>query len=1440
MKSSKTYKKCLLLSIPFLFFSLWCVGQNVPVSQSANSMVDLLTGDFKYSLPVMSVPGPNGENVPIVFNYQGGGIRMDAEASWIGLGWDYNPGEITHVVKGVSDDWKYKKVTTTTVATSVATPTTDETYFDGPLYFNSTQYSDPTKTNPSDINTSMDIYNSSYHLPSGNFYYPDYDDYQVSGHGIGGVMQSHLFDFADFHLKSKVGKYVYPDQYKPGYQTFYETHFSKPTEKINFVFKNDINSDGYSSSTNRTYTANYIEYFTNDAINNNYCQGFLDYKIATGANKRPAPDFDPNGIGAIQITTPEGMVYHYSLPVYNLENDKTTSFFTDNLFDPDNNQELNEFKFEGRYVTSWKLTAVTGPDYKDENNNGVADVGDSGYWVSYSYGKWIDNYSWRSPFFNYNQNQFNKHKPTDYRPPIYTLENFNNEGMVTHGQRQMYYLNSIQTATHTAFFIKEIRNDGYDINKAPSLRLSKVVLVRNEDISTFSTSANLTSDSRFDLTNCFIDNIIPHVGNYNANASAIKAISLQTVELVSDYSLCKMVYNNINNSFSTTPITYGSIVLYNKLDPVSGTSSTTDLPNSGKLTLNEVKIFGQAYGTSSPSYLFDYNQSNITKNPNYSSFKTDYWGYYKSDFNFDERGRYTTEGNNGSSNNVDVWSLKKITTPLGGEILIDYESDNYQRLNHNGYYTFPRRYFLVKNATISFPNLSMKILATVDNEINKFINLPSANISQEEFYLPFTGYGTSGTCPKRFNYAYVARGGSSSISLSSGSTSTTQNFVISGNNIVASLYPPCNNEVISYTYIPKLVLDITGNGAFKQQGYGYIDFDLSSASGGGIRVKQITVRDPESNKSYINEYTYELGAAGTDPGDFVISDDHTVVKNINVSDRHSPPPMVTYGKISIRSKSLNGNYNGKTVFEFQNMIEPFEISSKSDDPVQTSIYNVFINSSYTVKETMGLFGSLKSVTNFGNNNNILSSTQYEYVESDKLPSISESFHQVVIIPGVTLYGNSLYIFDKFFKAQCQTRLKKKTTFNDGIITTEETLAWDPITGQPTKTRVIDPTNGITETKNIPAYTIYSGMGARSKDATNGNFLTLPYKTTVSKDKIVRDVYNQLVAGGNIELVSGSKTLWQESFQRRAYDKQTSRYINKTAIVTNFNSWKPQKTFNFNGDADDSNWRQEGEFTLFNNRNNTLETKSIPANRFAASKYGYDDQYLLCQAKDARYEDFTYSSFEDQQTVADGVIHFGGEITEGQMRFDGNAQITPHTGKFVVQLNAGSQPIPTYYAKNFTSGRTYRASVWVHNTSSPLAKISMTLTGKYKNSTVTVNSTVSIAKNDPSNITVGNWTLMTLTIDVPIAYLESSGELKVYLSNTGSNTAYFDDLNFHPVDATFSGFVYDTKTGWLSAEVNNEDFATFYEYDAVGRIINVSKETILGISKVAETEYHFSR
>lgn len=79
-------------------------GPSQPEVQSfepvgTTDMVDLFSGDFVYNIPLLDVEG-----YPINISYHSG-INVEQEATWVGLGWNINPGVINRAVRGIPDDF---------------------------------------------------------------------------------------------------------------------------------------------------------------------------------------------------------------------------------------------------------------------------------------------------------------------------------------------------------------------------------------------------------------------------------------------------------------------------------------------------------------------------------------------------------------------------------------------------------------------------------------------------------------------------------------------------------------------------------------------------------------------------------------------------------------------------------------------------------------------------------------------------------------------------------------------------------------------------------------------------------------------------------------------------------------------------------------------------------------------------------------------------------------------------------------------------------------------------------------------------------------------------------------------------------------------------------------------------------------------------------------
>jgi hypothetical protein len=81
------------------------------------------------------------------------------------------------------------------------------------------------------------------------------------------------------------------------------------------------------------------------------------------------------------------------------------------------------------------------------------------------------------------------------------------------------------------------------------------------------------------------------------------------------------------------------------------------------------------------------------------------------------------------------------------------------------------------------------------------------------------------------------------------------------------------------------------------------------------------------------------------------------------------------------------------------------------------------------------------------------------------------------------------------------------------------------------------------------------------------------------------------------------------------------------------------------------------------------------------------------------------------------------------------------------------------------------------------------------------------------------------------------EIKVSLKNNnalGGAPVFFDDVRMHPFNANLKSFVYHPSNLRLMAELDENNYASFYEYDDDGTLTRVKKETINGIKTITET------
>jgi hypothetical protein len=365
--------------------------------------------------------------------------------------------------------------------------------------------------------------------------------------------------------------------------------------------------------------------------------------ITVGASGSPI-DYSLNAdkkghhLAEFSITNPDGNIYVFGLPVYNTKDkealfstannttfDRVTSYNTTNEASMNNSQGVENFYSSTEtpaYATSYMLTAIYSPDYIDITSNGPSED-DFGYYVKFNYTTITasNKYKWRVPFAG-----------------AIKLENYlDNDGddkaIYKYGEREIYYLNSIETKTHLAAFELNTttRWDGYGTSTENSTNASAPM----RDLA---------------LPLRYLDKIKLYS---KANATT----PIKTVHFEYDYSLCP---NTINSEFNST-----------------------QNPTRGKLTLKKVffTYLNNDKGALSP---YEFTYSNF--NPDYRELLSDRWGYYKEDVTVPGSGvnyrvgdfPYVDQDKVKADKFAEAWSLKQIKLPSGGLIKIEYEADDYQ------------------------------------------------------------------------------------------------------------------------------------------------------------------------------------------------------------------------------------------------------------------------------------------------------------------------------------------------------------------------------------------------------------------------------------------------------------------------------------------------------------------------------------------------------------------------------------------------------------------------------------------------------------------------------------------------------------------------------------------------------------------------------------------
>jgi len=1028
----------------------------------------------------------------------------------------------------------------------------------------------------------------------------------------------------------------------------------------------------------------------------------------------------------------------------------------------------------------------------------------------------------------------------------------------------------------------------------PQLKLSKVLLFDNDSlpptksalsIVTAPEGETLWNYSNVELGACY------NMTWYNANKTAIDNAALQSIDLDQDYSLAKGYVNNKYVHVGVDGMTQRATI---KTVEDNKTIATNYIDQSGKLTLNKIVYYGLNHAQTQPAHLFNYNASDSLDNPNYNALKQDYWGNYKSDADTNLLRGYVTETSKLGS---DAWSLRKITSPLGGVTEIIYESDEYEQViseSQGGTMRGPVKTFAIKSASIKAGEVGSSWNIELENEDEFWTlhgNLPaganvrtvipavwvdSNEVDKHGFINQFVisyGDGTlinsaQDQVDSLFYYELVGEWGTAIEDVEYGSVQK-----------VAADFP------INMSYsIPTLDLIYSGNG------YINIEYPLGEElNGGGTRVKELkTIND---NEVYTIKYEYDNGTATTEVGDFSfgfkkgVTDAEPGVDMWYYAALTAPVyspfglnPQVGYGKVTASNIGRVSDSEGKSVTLFNNevtandnYIKPYvKIEFEEGDnetcttcyPAANDLYRLSTFATEIVDDYSSLWGKVKEEQLYDVNDIQISRKINTYANASKGGIVSTiNFKELLqedLVIGSWQYDiliDNINIYRKY-----TNDLASITTYSNGQKTESIIMERDPLTGAPNKTKSItaNGTTSITETDLAYLQTTtpdYSDMGPKSDDPDNDNFLSNTYSSSST-----RESEGQTLA----DFTAKGKGFWKTTADTRVYDATNNEYTIDTSLAV---VWYSDKSYVWAGPLGDyglfdstaftdisapptgsSDWRFVSEITLMDEAQNVLEQKGYN-DRFSASKLGYDNRYTYASASNSNYVSFTATSFENLTEVEAGTDYFDGEIllNTNNERIGIDGTVNPHTGNYMVKMLDAATDGPKYIVKEnglngLQLGRTYSASVWVHKDSPDDAQLVIDVTGILNS--FPYSTTVSMQRDDADTILIGDWIQLNVKIDVPTGLTTpgATDGIEVYMKKTTtSDSAYFDDLQFKS-RVTGSGMkVYDKRTGRVMATLSDNNFATKYVYNDAGQVIEVWQEVIdEGWVKVQSKDFNFAR
>jgi hypothetical protein len=427
-------------------------------------------------------------------------------------------------------------------------------------------------------------------------------------------------------------------------------------------------SDRAMDANERSGRSSYVGYNTNSEmgldVGGNKYRSYEKMDLHTLGSPDVRNELPGEQIGELSVLNSQGQRYTYGLPVY-ASKDANLSFSRPSVpsgaesyaahksgsISRSEQQDADQFlgtESNGQYATSYLLTSITDANYVDRENNGPS-PDDFGGYTQFIYAckhSMSTPYHWRAPYNGYN---YNPGQLSECKDDMYSYSS---------GDKEVYYLDRIQTRTHVAKFIlnseQDERKDALGaLPEGQSGTPAKLnYLDRIELYSRAQYDANPDDPGTPIKTVHFAYTYDAWPGSPNSTASNGGRLTL------------KSVWTDYNGVVNARIAPYSFDYAY----PTDPLNPSTPL------------AYPSPYGTSIASAYKNTDQAPAYDvSPDYEN--TDPWGSYRAngDARADNMRPWIDQTEDPTAPTFDpaAWQLKKITLPSEGEIHIQYEPDDY-------------------------------------------------------------------------------------------------------------------------------------------------------------------------------------------------------------------------------------------------------------------------------------------------------------------------------------------------------------------------------------------------------------------------------------------------------------------------------------------------------------------------------------------------------------------------------------------------------------------------------------------------------------------------------------------------------------------------------------------------------------------------------------------